>query len=145
MDGASAKVNAEVNDKVEDSVESLRQRFVRQFGASPQIYQAPGRVKLIGEHTDYNDGFVMPAAIGFSTLTAIAEREGSRLCVRSENFAETVEFNIDCLPPSPRGHWSDYVLGVAVMLRRAGIELSGADLLIASDVPIGAGLSSSAA
>lgn len=126
----------------------IRESFEARFGDRPRIFRAPGRVNLIGEHTDYNDGFVMPAAIEFETLTAVADRADRRLVVHSENFGETCELP---LPdgrgsvPSPRGHWSDYVLGVAVMLQRAGFAVRGANLLISSTVPIGAGLSSSAA
>jgi galactokinase len=140
MDGASTKVNA----NVEESVESLRQRFVRQFGASPQIYQAPGRVNLIGEHTDYNDGFVMPAAIGFRTLVAVSSRADQKLVIRSENYSDQVEFDLDHLPAKRANHWSDYAIGVVKMLLESGQKLKGMNLLVEGDVPQGAGLSSSA-
>ncbi|HXU09438.1 MAG TPA: galactokinase, partial [Blastocatellia bacterium] len=110
-----------------------------------QIYRAPGRVNLIGEHTDYNDGFVMPVAIDLYTYVAIKPREDRTLCIHSESFSENCEFDLDESAPRARGHWSDYVLGVAVTLEQAGYRLRGADLEIKSDVPIGAGLSSSAA
>ena len=113
--------------------------------ASARIYQAPGRVNLIGEHTDYNDGFVMPAAIDLFTYAAIKLRDDRTLSIYSENFSESVEFELDQPAPRARGHWADYVWGVAVMIERAGYKLRGADLTIRSDVPIGAGLSSSAA
>lgn len=119
--------------------------FKARFGERPHIFQAPGRVNLIGEHTDYNDGFVLPAAIEFSTLAAVAPRADRILLAHSENFSETAELDLDSSAPHPRGHWSDYVLGVAVMLQREGFRLHGANLLIRSDVPAGAGLSSSAA
>ena len=129
------------------SVESLKEAFAACYGggAEPQVYRAPGRVNLIGEHTDYNDGFVMPAAIDFYTWVAAAPREDRRLRLRSENFDESAEFDLDDADPRPRGHWSDYPRGVAVMLTRSGIDLRGADLLIRGEVPIGSGLSSSAA
>jgi len=110
-----------------------------------RIYRAPGRVNLIGEHTDYNDGFVMPAAIDLFTYAAIRPRDDRALFIPSENFSESVEFDLNQPDPRARGHWSDYVCGVAVMLERVGYKLRGADLTIRSDVPIGAGLSSSAA
>jgi galactokinase len=122
----------------------LGPRFAQLFGASPRIFQAPGRVNLIGEHTDYNDGFVMPAAIGFCTWAAIAPRHDRKLVVRSENFGEQLEFNLDQLPDKSCGHWSDYVIGVAKILSRSGSKLIGANILIDGDVPQGAGLSSSA-
>lgn len=123
----------------------LRQQFHQLFGTSPQIYRSPGRVNLIGEHTDYNDGFVMPAAIEFYTWIAIAPRDDRKLLVHSSNFLDSAEADLEGCQPRPRNHWSDYVVGVAVMLEQAGHRLRGANLLIHGDVPIGSGLSSSAA
>jgi galactokinase len=128
----------------------LKEKFQQLYGAAPRIFRAPGRVNLIGEHTDYNDGFVMPAAIGFSTFVAIAPRADRRLVISSENFSDQVSFDLSELtarklrPPGSE-HWSDYVCGVAATLEPAGFHLPGANLLVRSDVPIGAGLSSSAA
>jgi galactokinase len=124
----------------------LAQHFKDLFGSPPRIFCAPGRVNLLGEHTDYNDGFVMPCAIGFSTRVAISSRQDRKLVIRSEDFSEQFEFDLDNLPNRGKGVWSDYVLGVAVMLRQIGhTTLSGASLLVRGEVPIGAGLSSSAA
>jgi len=108
------------------------------------LVQAPGRVNLIGEHTDYNDGFVLPAAIQFQTTVAIAPRPDRQLILCSENYSEKVEFDLLRLPAAPRRHWSDYVIGVARKLTEQGIRLPGANLLVYGDVPQGAGLSSSA-
>jgi galactokinase len=102
-------------------------------------------VNLIGEHTDYNDGFVLPAAIHFQTTVTISPREDRRLWVRSSNLNESAEFELGNRSARPRKDWTDYVFGVAVMLERAGRRVLGADLVIQSDVPLGAGLSSSAA
>ena len=115
------------------------------FGVSPRIFRAPGRTNLIGEHTDYNDGFVMPAAIEFHTWVAAAGRSDWKVVVHSQEWNETAEFSLDDDDASPRHQWLDYVRGVAIQLQRAGIKLGGSNLLIYSDVPIGAGLSSSAA
>jgi galactokinase len=123
----------------------LAQKFEGIFGARPRIFCAPGRVNLLGEHTDYNDGFVMPCAIGFSTRVAISPRPDRKLVIRSEDFAEQLEFDLDHLPRQGTGVWSDYVLGIAVMLKEAGHPVSGASMLVRGEVPIGAGLSSSAA
>jgi galactokinase len=101
-------------------------------------------VNLIGEHTDYNDGFVMPAAIDFYTWVGFAPREDRQLRVYSENMAEGAEFDLDASSLRPRRHWSDYIIGVALMLGQAGHPLCGANLYLSGDVPIGAGLSSSA-
>jgi galactokinase len=123
----------------------LAVEFAYRFGRAPTVSRAPGRVNLIGEHTDYNDGFVMPAALEFATLTAASQRSDRRLQVYSMIMDETREFDLDSPPPGPTGDWSDYILGVALMLESSGRNLSGADLIVWSDVPIGAGLSSSAA
>ena len=110
-----------------------------------RIFRAPGRVNLIGEHTDYNDGFVMPAAIDFYTWVKVAPLETRKLQIRSENFGEEVEVDLDDQNLTRRGHWSDYPIGVAVTLEKAGHRLRGARLEIRGEVPIGSGLSSSAA
>ena len=128
----------------EECAQTLRDKFAQVFGGPARVYQAPGRVNLIGEHTDYNDGFVMPAAIGFYTRVAIAARPDRRLVIHSENYSEQVEFDLDHLPAAHAGHWSDYVVGVASTIAQSGVRLGGANLLISGDVPQGAGLSSSA-
>jgi galactokinase len=123
----------------------LAETFRSLYGGSPRVYRAPGRVNLIGEHTDYNEGLVMPAAIDFSTWVAIAPRSDRRILVRSENFSETVELDLDQPPARGGRHWSDYPFGVAIKLDQSGRNLSGANLLVRGEVPIGSGLSSSAA
>ena len=112
---------------------------------SPRKFRAPGRVNLIGEHTDYNDGFVMPAAINLSVFVNVWPRDDRKLQIKSENFADEIEFDLDQRDPVARHHWSDYAIGVAVMLERAGHRLRGARLEIRGEVPVGSGLSSSAA
>jgi galactokinase len=125
--------------------EQMKRRFVELFGASPAIFSAPGRINLIGEHTDYNDGFVMPAAIDFHTWVAVARRDDRSVVVRSEEWKETAQFDLDEVDASSKHHWLDYVRGVAIQLKAAGYALQGCNLFIDSDVPMGAGLSSSAA
>ncbi len=127
------------------TVTDLRTRFEQLYREPPRIYRAPGRVNLIGEHTDYNDGFVMPAAIDFYTWVAASPRRDAVLHVHSEQFAESVEVPLDRTAGAPRNHWSDYVRGMAGVLQSAGHRLRGANLLIDGRVPLGAGLSSSAA
>ena len=123
----------------------LTQHFERLFGTRPRIFRAPGRVNLIGEHTDYNDGFVMPAAVAFSTYVAVAPRPDRKLVIHSEEFPGNFEFDLDHLPDRRTGAWCDYVLGVASVLQQRGLKFGGASLLVHGEVPIGAGLSSSAA
>ncbi len=125
--------------------QEIAQNFEERFGHPPRTFRAPGRVNLIGEHTDYNDGFVMPAAVGFSTYVAIARRPDRTLFIHSEEFPGNFEFDLDNLPKQRTGSWCDYVLGVAEVLQQRGCNLPGANLLVHGDVPIGAGLSSSAA
>lgn len=121
------------------------QQFEIRFGRRPRVFRAPGRVNLIGEHTDYNDGFVMPAAVGFSTYVAVSGRPDHKLLIDSREFPGHFEFELDHLPVHRVGAWCDYVLGVATVLRQRGVNLSGADVLVHGEVPVGAGLSSSAA
>jgi len=118
---------------------------LRNLPRETRLFRAPGRVNLIGEHTDYNQGFVMPAAIDFSCWVGLTPREERKLRVRSENTSQSAEAELGGAEPKPCGEWSDYPIGVAVMLERSGFALPGADLLIQSEVPLGAGLSSSAA
>src|SRR5690242_11427293 len=122
----------------------LAEKFKTKFGAAPQIYRAPGRVNLIGDHTDYNDGFVLPAAINFSCYAAISARTDKQLVLFSENLGEPVSLTLDeSIECSSK--WTDYPLGVFLQVQNAGLALGGANLSISSEVPIGAGLSSSAA
>jgi galactokinase len=121
------------------------QQFAGSFRAQPAIFSAPGRVNLIGEHTDYNDGFVMPSAIGLRTRVAVTPRSERKLLIRSEGFPQSLEFDLDDLPQHATGVWYDYVLGIAVALQQAGHILKGANFSVTSEIPIGAGLSSSAA
>lgn len=124
---------------------TLPENFSQRYKTAPRLFRAPGRVNLIGEHTDYNDGFVFPAAIDFYTQVAAAARPDRKLVVYSENYREEVEINLQNSALKARKHWSDYVCGVALMLLADGHEIAGANLLIESNVPLGAGLSSSAA
>ncbi|MDR3494100.1 MAG: galactokinase [Ancalomicrobiaceae bacterium] len=125
--------------------EEFAEDFVRRFGTRPTIFRAPGRVNLIGEHTDYNEGFILPAALEYETWVAAAPRSDRKLAVHSRARNETRTFDLDAAAPKPLNDWTDYVYGTALVLERAGHRLSGADLMITSSVPIGSGLSSSAA
>ena len=127
------------------SVDELKVGFKDIFGSEPFLIRAPGRVNLIGEHTDYNDGFIMPAALEYETRAAVAPRSDRILRVHSAKIGETREFDLDDPAPQPKRDWTDYVFGVAVALAGAGKKLKGAEILVASSVPVGSGLSSSAA
>src|SRR3981081_1305150 len=119
--------------------------FEQIFGGPSRLYRAPGRVNLIGEHTDYNQGFVLPAAIGLYCWTAIAARADRRLQLYSTNLEQTASVDLDDKTLSRCGDWSDYVVGTALALEKSGYRLVGANILVCGEVPLGSGLSSSAA
>ena len=121
---------------------TLSSRFRDLFGGTPRVFRAPGRVNLIGEHTDYNDGFVMPVALDLSCWVAAAPRDDRKIVVHSLNVDASATIELD-VPPVRTGDWPDYIAGVSTMLRTHGAA-HGANLLVHSEVPAGAGLSSSA-
>src|SRR5271154_463324 len=126
------------------NVTATKETHVQRFGTEPSVFVAPGRVNLIGEHTDYSEGFVMPAAIDFATLAAISPRDDKQISIYSQNFDEQADFDLDYLPHHPRHHWSDYPIGVLTVLRHEGVKPTGFNLTLCGDVPLGSGLSSSA-
>ncbi len=123
-----------------------RQALTEQFGVAAQtVWSAPGRVNLIGEHTDYNDGYVLPFALPYRTAVAAAPAAGDTWTVWSEHAEERVSFGVADLEPGKVEGWAAYVAGVVWALRDAGHDVAPAIMAVASDVPLGAGLSSSAA
>ena len=128
-------------------LESLGHDFAAHYGRAPRwIASAPGRLNLIGEHTDYNDGFVLPMAIEFRTAIAAAPNDSARIVLRSEAASETAVIDLsEPLRPEAAGRWINYPKGVLAGFVAAGCRPRGFDALIASNVPMGAGLSSSAA
>ncbi|MBV8895361.1 MAG: galactokinase, partial [Acidobacteriaceae bacterium] len=128
--------------------ETLVNQFRDYFGSEtePVVYRAPGRVNLIGEHTDYNLGYVFPIALEMSCYAAIAPSNHGAFRCYSKDFDDEISIAIDELVRArPRGNWTDYVIGVARELAKQNVQMNGADMLIHSQVPIGSGLSSSAA
>ncbi|MEM7798793.1 MAG: galactokinase [Chloroflexota bacterium] len=122
----------------------VTQAFIDQFGGEPTIVvRAPGRVNLIGEHTDYNEGFVMPMAIDRAVWMAIRPREDLRVWIKSLEMDEPADFALDAIEKG--SGWQEYVKGMAWALLEDGYDLSGWEGIVSSDVPVGAGLSSSAA
>lgn len=132
-----------------DHVASAEHGFAEQYGRRPAgVWSAPGRVNLIGEHTDYNDGFVFPFAIDRRTTVALGDRDDRLVRVASTFSPDVVEVHLDELTPDSVTGWAAYPLGVVWALRESGADVEhvrGVDLHIDSDVPVGAGLSSSAA
>jgi galactokinase len=127
--------------------QQVRDGFVELYGAEPEgVWSAPGRVNLIGEHTDYNDGFVMPFALPHTATAAVSRREDGRLRLHSADVeGGIVELRLDELAPETDEDWTAYPAGVVWALREAGHPVTGADIHLTSTVPSGAGLSSSAA
>ncbi|MGW5127659.1 galactokinase [Streptomyces sp. NPDC004069] len=125
----------------------VKEGFTELYGAAPEgVWAAPGRVNLIGEHTDYNDGYVMPFALPHVTTAAVARRDDGVLRLHSADMPEgPVELRVGDLAPESDRNWTAYAAGVVWALREAGHEVTGADVHLASTVPTGAGLSSSAA
>ncbi len=120
-------------------------RFRSEFDAEPILVKSPGRINLIGEHTDYNEGFVFPAAIDKSIIAA-AQKSNSTICrVIAVDENEQLRFSLDNIQPFEKGTWKNYILGVVAELQKAGAKLAPFNLVFAGDIPIGAGLSSSAA
>jgi len=124
---------------------ALRSLHLARFQAEPAIFVAPGRVNLIGEHTDYAEGFVMPAAIDFATLAGISPRSDGKIVLYSENYQEERTFDASALPVAASKHWTDYPMGVVAILTGEGHKIPGFSLSLWGDVPLGSGLSSSAA
>ncbi|MFF8973215.1 galactokinase [Streptomyces sp. NPDC014995] len=127
--------------------QQVRDAFVELYGAEPEgVWSAPGRVNLIGEHTDYNDGFVMPFALPHTAVAAVSRREDGRLRLHSADVeGGVVDLALDDLAPESDSDWTAYPAGVVWALREAGHPVDGADVHLTSTVPSGAGLSSSAA
>jgi len=123
----------------------VRERFRERHAGAPRLFAAPGRVNLIGEHTDYNDGFVLPMAIDRNVVVAAAARADRQVRILSLDLGEEIELDLDRPGAPRRGAWIDRVEGVAQSLVAGGASIGGADLVLACDVPLGAGLSSSAA
>jgi len=129
-----------------ERVATLKSEFARQYGEFPElVVRAPGRVNLIGEHTDYNDGYVLPIAIDRCVLVAALTRKDRTVRLRAIDFNAQVVFSLNNVTHAERRRWSNYQRGVAVVLEERGFSLPGVDVAFSSDVPIGAGLSSSAA
>jgi len=124
---------------------ALRSIHLARFQAEAAIFVAPGRVNLIGEHTDYAEGFVMPVAIDFATLAGISPRTDGKIVIYSENYGEEKTFDAAALPAKASKHWSDYPIGVVAILTGEGHKIPGFSLSLWGDVPLGSGLSSSAA
>src|ERR1700758_2532833 len=133
---ASRNLQPEQNSEPTNAA-AIERAFQRTFGAPSRVYRAPGRVNLIGEHTDYNLGFVMPAAINLYCWVALSPRRDRQLHVRSTNFEAAVSVDLDDPRLTSRGDWSDYVVGTAIALEQHGHKIPGANILVSGQVPMG--------
>ena len=128
------------------NIAEVKQRFVQLYGDGDCCtFHSPGRVNLIGEHTDYNGGYVFPCALTFGTYGAARKRQDNILWLASANFeGEPLEISLDAIAYDKKYGWANYLLGVADQFQKLGINFSGMDVLISGDMPPNAGLSSSA-
>lgn len=122
----------------------IKEQYLKLFGEVPVIVRSPGRVNIIGEHTDYNEGYVLPAAIDKAIFIAIGKRDDDLIKLHSSEFGEDYQVRLPDLKKSET-HWANYILGVAAQFIKNGHYISGFNLVVDGNVPIGAGLSSSAA
>jgi len=136
-----------INKTLGTRVEKLKEEFKKTFGKTKdiQLFNAPGRVNIIGEHTDYNGGYVLPAAISLGLLAAARKKNDRKICFKSINFTKEVVASLDELKYEEEKDWANYPLSVAWVLEKEGIELSGADIIFEGNIPVASGLSSSAA
>lgn len=127
-------------------VKKIHSSYAEVYGSEPQLVSSsPGRINLIGEHTDYNEGFVLPASIDKSVFAALGKRPDDKVCMYSVDFNEIYETEISKLFPSETVGWSNYVTGIVAVLIRKNFPVTGFNVSIGGNIPIGAGLSSSAA
>lgn len=125
-------------------ITTIKKLFEEKYNAEPFLVRSPGRVNLIGEHTDYNEGFVLPAAVDKAVYVGIGVREDEEIHLYSADFHQDHVVSLSSLTPSEKG-WPNYVLGVADQLQKNNYPVKGFNLVLGGDVPLGAGLSSSAA
>ncbi|HVF96093.1 MAG TPA: galactokinase family protein, partial [Flavisolibacter sp.] len=128
----------------QDIIQSVREKFIKRFGETPRIFRSPGRVNIIGEHTDYNNGFVLPAAVDKAVYVGISPRQDEQIILYSEEFSEEHRAEVATVTSTDK-QWPNYVLGVVDQLNKRGYKIKGFNLNLDGDVPVGAGLSSSAA
>ena len=131
-----------MNEKI---VNEVRSSFEQRFGVEPIVIKAPGRINLIGEHTDYNNGFVLPAAVDQAIYLAIGKSGSSESTLVSLDMDQTFEFSIDDFHPTKEKPWANYLMGVVAEIQKSGREVSGFNIVFSGDVPQGSGMSSSAA
>lgn len=126
-------------------IDKVAKEFIELYGIEPLLIKSPGRINIIGEHTDYNEGFVLPASINKAAYLAISLRNDNEIHLRAEDLNETFSISLNDLKPVKDISWPNYILGAVAQFQEKGAGLKGLNAILTSDVPIGAGLSSSAA
>lgn len=137
-------MNLENDNATEAIIDHVKGRFLELYGTKPSIFTSPGRINMIGEHTDYNHGLVLPAAIDKAIVLAIGKRTDQEIHIFSESFHKMYKGNLEKLEPSGM-LWPDYILGVMSEIKKNGLDLGGVNIVFEGNIPLGAGLSSSAA
>ena len=125
-------------------IEKITSLFIEKFAEQPFIFRSPGRINILGEHTDYNEGFVLPAAIDKNIYVAISKRPDNQINLFAGDFSESFSTSTEDIKPAAL-QWPNYILGVVDQLQKKGFTVTGFNLVVDGDIPIGAGLSSSAA
>ncbi|MCL5129683.1 galactokinase [Algibacter sp. L4_22] len=126
-------------------VNNIKQDFLDKFNQEPLMIFSPGRINIIGEHTDYNDGFVFPAAVNKGIIAAIGKNSSNTSTVCASDFNDTIEFSIDSIAPMDKESWGNYVLGVIAEIQKSGKTIENFNMVFGGDIPSGSGMSSSAA
>ena len=126
-------------------INSIKQDFIKKFNEEPVMIFSPGRINIIGEHTDYNDGFVFPAAVNKGIIAAINKTSNNTSSVCAADFDDTIEFSVETITPMAKESWGNYVLGVIAEIQKLGKTVENFNMVFGGDIPSGSGMSSSAA
>ena len=126
-------------------ISSLKERFISTFESEPAMIFSPGRINIIGEHTDYNDGYVFPAAVDKGIVAAIGKSDSRTSMVCANDINETIEFSLNNIRPLAQGSWQNYILGVVNEIQNRSKVIGNFNLVFGGDIPSGSGMSSSAA
>jgi len=129
---------------MDNLVLQIQKKFMELFGQNPTLFRSPGRVNLIGEHTDYNQGFVLPAAVDKAIYLGLSPRKDRKCFLFANDLGQSHEFKVSELAKSEK-RWPNYIMGVVDQMQRAGYSFLGFNCVFGGDIPIGAGMSSSAA
>ena len=124
---------------------TIKNNFKNTYNTNPLMIFSPGRINIIGEHTDYNDGFVFPAAVNKGIIAAISKSDTDKSTVTASDFDDTIEFSVHNITPLPKESWGNYILGVVAEIQKKGKSISDFNMVFGGDIPSGSGMSSSAA